>query len=101
MDLIKLKKLVNGLLDFWRSERSISNLSTGDGMVGPCVNVTFIVKDRGGDTLVVEDRPIFLDECEDTKLLMLRKMRKVQLSSELLSVQGLIISSIKDMIGRV
>ena len=76
MDLIKLKKLVNGLLDFRRSERSISNLSTGDGMVGPCVNVTFIVKDRDGDTLVVKYSPIFLDEGEDTKLLRSRKMRK-------------------------
>ena len=101
MDLIKMKKLVNGFLDLWRFERPISNLLTGDGRIGPCVNVTFIVKDKDGDTRVVEDRPIFLDKGEDTKLLRLRKMRKVQMRSELLSVQGLVISSIEDRTDRV
>ena len=55
-------------------------------MVGSCVNVIFIVKIRDGNTPVVKDRPIFLDEDEDTKLLRLREMRKIQLSLEFLSV---------------
>jgi len=86
MNLIKLKKLVNGFLDLRRLERSISNLVTSNGVVGFCFNVTFIVKNRDGDSPVIKDRPIFLDEDEDTKLLRLREMRKIQLSSELLSV---------------
>ena len=78
--------LVDGFLDLRRFEMSISNLATSGGVVGSCVNVTFIVKNRDGKSPVVEDRPIFLDKGEDTKLLRLRKMHKIQLSSELLSV---------------
>jgi hypothetical protein len=79
MDLIKVKQLINSFLDFWRFQRPISHFSTGNGRVRPCVNVTFIVKDKDGDTLVIKDSPIFLDEGEDTKLLRLWEMRKLQL----------------------
>ena len=67
----------------------------------PCVNVTFIIQYRDGDTRVIKDSPIFLDESEDTKLLSLWEMRKLQLRFEFLPVNGLVVGSIKDKIDRV
>ena len=70
-------------------------------MVRACVNVTFIIEYRDGDTLVIKDSPIFLDEGEDTKLLSLWEMRKLQLRLYFLPVNGLVVGSIKDRIDRV
>jgi hypothetical protein len=98
MDLANVTKLFKGGNAFahdWNFPWTIMNFLDCNGFGITCINDTAVVLDRDKLTLVVKDRPVFLNEAIDHCLERWVKMGNVQLLAEFCTMQSFVISCMK------